>query len=560
MTDLPNEEVSRQSRDAWNRTAAAMRSARAEKHPGLVYPIEVTLKCEPRIAYLKELIEQALKLGHFTVGGERVEIDGFKIRDIEDWTTQLPPSAEEIFDLLSTRCAVQCEFCYLRMDTGNTVAKFNINRKSDIEKDVELRLLLAETGRRLFAPTFQLEEVLSHPLFFHAAERMRKISDQPFYLSTTGNALDERTIDRLEAVAPVEIRVSLNSSSPDVRARIMQDKSSTVLRSLGIMSSKHMRFSVSLVAWPAMAWSEIEETIRFADKSRPYAIFVILPGFTRTFSPQMVIDSDVYYREVAERIVALRYSVRTPLILHPRLFEQIALGYPPNTNLVIGVTPDSPAANATIRIGDIITGMDDFANIVSQRQLSNLLSLRHRSLKPFVSIHLLRDGEPMRFELDVHGAYRAGYPNKPPFEDHFGINLLSQGIAISDLREISRIASKRGARKVAIVTSRVVLPTLDDLIERWGTLLWGDLEVVPIVPENRFFGGNIFLGELMTGGDIAEAISELHARDPDFDLVLVPSPAFGPGGWWRDLAGEPFSRLKRRSKIPVELLICSPFE
>jgi hypothetical protein len=98
------------------------------------------------------------------------------------------------------------------------------------------------------------------------------------------------------------------------------------------------------------------------------------------------------------------------------------------------------------------------------------------------------------------------------------------------------------------------------MLDTWAPMVLPGLEVVPFVPENRFYGGNICLGELMTASDIACAIAELLYKRPDIEQIIVPSPAFGPGGWWRDLRGVPFIRLRATCPVSVDLLVCSPFE
>src|SRR5690606_33895602 len=122
--DLPYV-VSAAAAEAWRRTRLSINQRKRQKTDGLTYPIEVTLKGEPRIAYIKGLLELALSIGVFTKQGTPVPVDGFQLRDASHWTSRGKPTPEEFLELLSTRCSVKCEFCYLRMDPGGSVTQFN---------------------------------------------------------------------------------------------------------------------------------------------------------------------------------------------------------------------------------------------------------------------------------------------------------------------------------------------------------------------------------------------------------------------------------------------------
>jgi hypothetical protein len=549
------------SRRAWTRTHIRISSERkAVVHSNPAYPVEVTLKAEPRIEYIHRLLELALRYGHFTSGGREIRVTGFKLKCLEDWTRSGETSPEEILELLSERCEVKCEFCYLRMDPPGTVTKFNPNRAEHIVADVDLRLGLMAQGKRLFAPTFQLEEIIGHAEFPRVMRALRQQTDAVIYLNTTGAALNDHMLDFIASMEPVEVRVSLNSVNPAERQRIMHDKKGQVIAALQGLRRRNMRFSVSLVMWPNLTWKELEAAIRFADECGPYAIIAILPGFTRAFSDEELFDTSSYWAETVQRVSSLRHTIGTPLVAHPRLYEQNLLGYPSDQPIVIGVTPRSSAATAGVRIGDVIVGIGEFSSIVGCRQADSLLLIKHRQNPHTVSVTVRRGHDLVTLQLDVAKSYEKGYPYTPPSNDRFGIVLVTQGIAIGDLRELGRILKRRGVHSCGLATSSIVLPTLLAMMEQWKPVLFPECEIVPFVPANEFYGGNICLGELCTGSDLLKAIRALNVRRPDLELVIVPSPAFAPGGWWRDLEGASFTRLMRDSPLPVDILVCSAFE
>lgn len=559
MAADPYDALTRAASIAWTQMAREINAASRERANGLVYPIEVIRKTEPRIDYIHRLLSDLLQLGQFTRDGLPIAVDGFKLRSIEHWVERGTAQADEILELLSTRCAVKCEFCYLRMDPEASVTRFNVNRASDMQTDIDMRLDLLARGERLFVPTFQLEEIIGHPGFRRTISRLRAVYDGPISISTTGSLLNEEMLDFIQTLSPIELRISLNAVRPATRAKLMRDQHGVVLAALESMKRRHMRFSVSLVVWPTIEWSEIEETIKLAARCEPYGIFAILPGYTDRFASQEPFDGPTFWHEAVERLARLRHTIDTPLIAHPRMFEEVALDYPPNLPLVIGTITGSPAAKAGLRIGDIIVGVDGFNPLQSRRQAWNLLDLLRAQQVAKVELTVLRGRECLNIRLESAAA-APDYPHGPPFADGFGVVLISQGIAISDLREIARLAKRRKAKRVGLATSSVVAPSLSALLADWRPILFPDVEIVPFIPANRFYGGNIVLGELNTASDLLVAINELLKHDPTIDLVVVPSPAFGPGGWWRDLEGVAFQRLARASPCPVELLVCSSFE
>jgi len=83
-----------------------------------------------------------------------------------------------------------------------------------------------------------------------------------------------------------------------------------------------------------------------------------------------------------------------------------------------------------------------------------------------------------------------------------------------------------------------------------------EIEIQVIVPPNRFFGGNIFMGDLLVVDDFIEAIKEYLQRETAPDLIVLPSTPFSLGDWRRDLTGRVYKEIERAVGIPVVLLDC----
>ncbi|MDD4859053.1 MAG: hypothetical protein PHR56_02485, partial [Dehalococcoidales bacterium] len=73
----------------------------------------------------------------------------------------------------------------------------------------------------------------------------------------------------------------------------------------------------------------------------------------------------------------------------------------------------------------------------------------------------------------------------------------------------------------------------------------------------RYFGGNIFMGDLLVVQDFIDAIAEYIERTGKRpDLVIIPSSPFNLSGWGRDLTGRVYLDIQRHAGVPVELLPC----
>ncbi|MGB2854258.1 MAG: hypothetical protein WBC55_07400, partial [Dehalococcoidia bacterium] len=87
--------------------------------------------------------------------------------------------------------------------------------------------------------------------------------------------------------------------------------------------------------------------------------------------------------------------------------------------------------------------------------------------------------------------------------------------------------------------------------------LFGNLRIDIGVPQNSFFGGNIFMGDLLVVQDFIDFIREyLKGNGGRPDLIVIPSSPFSLGGWGRDLTGRVYLDIEREVGIPVELLEC----
>ena len=132
----------------------------------------------------------------------------------------------------------------------------------------------------------------------------------------------------------------------------------------------------------------------------------------------------------------------------------------------------------------------------------------------------------------------------------YGI-ILPQGVGREAIAGLVRQVRGAGARRVLLLTSTLMKKPMMQLVAASGGL--EGVEVEWEVPENRYLGENIFMGDLLTVED----------------YVGSPAPAGGGGRaaprpgprprspfstWRRDIAGRAFYEIGRRTGLAVEML------
>jgi hypothetical protein len=110
---------------------------------------------------------------------------------------------------------------------------------------------------------------------------------------------------------------------------------------------------------------------------------------------------------------------------------------------------------------------------------------------------------------------------------------------------------------VLLLTSTLVRPVLEQCLAESHLLSRPGLRLDIEVPRNRFFGGNVHMGDLLVVQDFIDHIKEYIDRTKKApDLVVIPSTPFGLGQWGRDLTGRVYLDIKRDVGVHVELLEC----
>ena len=78
---------------------------------------------EPRIELIDTMLKSLLDLVELEYRGEPVRVDGFRLRNLEDWRTADETSLQQNLGSLSTVCNCRCTFCY---EDGNPDGLFEL--------------------------------------------------------------------------------------------------------------------------------------------------------------------------------------------------------------------------------------------------------------------------------------------------------------------------------------------------------------------------------------------------------------------------------------------------
>ncbi|WP_298953752.1 radical SAM protein [uncultured Methylobacterium sp.] len=515
-------------------------------------PLHSIAATEPRIALLARqwgLLSGFLKVERHAEGARsEASIDGFALRDLEDWTIPSSGHPAEVYEYLARVCNVACKFCYL---FGNPDQLAVARGKAVISRDemaTRLRFHRPERGTTLFSAQWEINEFLVDPKLGGVLRHLRSQSCEPFYFITNGSPLKPSIIDILHEFRPVQLMISINTIEDGRRAEVMQEnenQTAIARASLERLAAAQIPFAISLAAFPDFGLDELERTIRSAEALGAALVRINLPGFTRQAPYRSEVDLDTYWPEVRDWVRRLRAEVTVPLLLIPSAFDCNPAD--PLEPRALGAIPGSPIAAAGLRAGDVVRAIDGMA-IATRSELQSLLLMKRGAF----ALDIDRDGRPLKLAVDT--LRRPEYP----WDGHVLCKyLFPWGLALApslsrfDAMHVADVVEESGARDCWILTSDIMRPMAEALLESYAPSVRARVRLVPI--RNRFLGGNIQIMDMATIGDMADTVareSESSGRRPD--LVMLAQTAFNVEG--RDLRGRHWGDLERAIGVPVRLI------
>ena len=484
----------------------------------------------------------------------------FSLRNYDHWTTKSSGEPFEILGVLSKDCNAKCDFCYVLGNPSNTavkLVKFTSNKSGE---EALVRLEYFKRGLKLPIPTYDTEEITTHPDFYSICDGIRQVSNECISITTNGYTLTEENVKKLAKYKPITISLSLNATKPETRKWLMRGHYRRGLESLHFLHKYRIPCAVTIVAWPRVQIDEIIESVRYVDQFNARSISVLLGGYTKLFPNPPEYRIPEYWNEVIDKIQYLREEIETPFIIQPRLYEE-QYAYPKETlgcSRIIGVNKFSSAKLAGLKVNDVIINVNN-QPILSRNQCLSLLSI-NRKERNVTSLIVKRKGKKIRFNIDPDNYDNENYIYDEPFNDIYGLHLMGQDLKISSIREIFKQIELYKARRILLLTSMIVKPFLVNALKKYAPVYCKDsIEFDLQVPPNNFLGGNIIMGDMLVLDDFYEFI-ETYLKTNKIDLVLIPSGPFNYGGWLRDMKGQPFVLLQYAFNIPVEIIKAPYFE
>lgn len=262
----------------------------------------------------------------------------------------------------------------------------------------------------------------------------------------------------------------------------------------------------------------------------------------------------------------LRSRLDSPLLIFPPIFEELATEKRFNLPRIMGVIRGSPAKQAGIECGDIITAVNDLP-VYSRPQAFRVLQILEKLGSEEVCLKIERGSNKMDVAVgrlyDEEGALSRSLildEGKTHFYFPYGI-VLSSGFQLSWLGRLRETILEKGAKRVLFLSSWLMKPLFEQAMEEERVLQGIDVQFYVRVPKNDFFGGNIFIGDMLVYSDFISAIREFISREgvrPD--LVLIPGSTFPDQHWKRDLCGVFFGEIERLTGVGVELIECDSIQ
>jgi wyosine [tRNA(Phe)-imidazoG37] synthetase (radical SAM superfamily) len=515
---------------------------------------------EPRIDFLRQQLESLLSVVELEGRGQVVEIDGFRLKDLNDWRSPSACEPVEIFGHLATRCNCDCVFCYLK---GNPPSLALTQPRRTAQEEYEevktrIRYFSPEAKRTLFPSLGGIYEPLAHPHCLEALQALRGKTSKPFKIATNGERLTPELIAGLASLQPIYLYLSLNSSSPERRRRLMRSQHPQVaIDALPLLRDKGIPYAVVIVPWPMDSLTEMLEdlsaTVSYAEENEAHLVEINLPGYSRYFSGQELFDLDEVWSATTSRVRKLREEIICPIVTMPSMYEENLYEEQKNLPRVIGVVKNSPASLCGLKLGDIILEINGL-KIHNRPQARDILSLLQKGEEGQACLTIKRGSHELQPAIELK---KFSYPYSRFTDNHLGVIFLGTGLRLSYIERLKGIIQSYKASHVLFLSSALVKPTLEQCLAE--THLLGDprFQIDIEIPRNKFFGGNIFMGDLLVVQDFIDYIKEYLERSKKSpDLIVIPSSPFNLGQWKRDLTGRVYLDIEREVGIPVELLEC----
>lgn len=524
----------------------------------MYYDINGVKRLEPRIEYIKKSLEEILKLVDLEYNGETVKVDGFKLKNLNNWIIDNPFSDPAvIYNHCARQCAAKCKFCYLK---GNP-PDLSIS-KSKCPADINeiltrIKYYDPENGKALFNSSYEYRETLQYPYIKDVLSEIRKKTSEPFFITTNGAVLNEDMVKYLEEIKPLLLIVSIIVINEGLRNKLVNSPDDHVaINSITLLKKYNIPYVASITMWPDISFEDLERTIEYCDKNNPYYIRIALPGFTKYSFPDEPFETETYWKETIAFVRKIRSKYKSPILIFPPIVEEVMFDENLNEPIISGVISNSLASKLKIQFGDKIKSINGI-EISNREHAVKLLSFFDKNNVSNLEIELYRDSEIIKMRIDEKDykqytqdfkAFKWSY-----FYFPYGI-ILSSGFKENYVSDIDDIMKKNN--NVVLFSSKYIRPFLLKYIENKEYYENHRLNI--IIPKSNYLGGNIVMGDMMVVSDYIDSLDEYLQNNNKPDLILIPSSSFPDYMWKRDLRGIYYKEIERKYGIKVDLLKCEP--
>lgn len=511
---------------------------------------------EPRIQHIQSLINLVLSIVDLEYEGEKVEIDGFRLKNLDDWVVDDFFGSSSMISHLARKCDSDCKFCYHKGYPKN----FSIGAKSSfiskLEMDTRMHFYKPKEGKSLFVSSYEQKEVLYDPKTLGYLNELREKSDELIMINTNGLGLTEEVIKELKKLEPLIVIYSVNSIDQNERDELMQN---SVVKSgmhiLEMLKENEISYVASVAMWPTMEISSIMNAIDVVSDYEPYFIRLIMPGYTDHFKEKPTEDFEKHFSKCVDGIMDLRKKIEVPLVIYPEAY--VADRYQLyNSAYLIGVVKGSPAYFAGLKSGDIITAINGI-NIDIRSAAKTILNFMSQYEEELV-IDYLREGNK---KITTLKPSKSTYPysdflvNAP-----FGI-MMSGSLEKNYIKQIDNLIKQNNAVNILFMTSELMKSQSAELFQLCNYPLISETRKITLcTPKSIYLGGNMIVGDMLTHIDYVAEINQHLDLGEKIDLVIIPSSTYyGSNQWKRDMSGMYYKEIEWETGIKTELLECSCF-
>jgi hypothetical protein len=523
------------------------------------------VRTEPRLEMISRGLRRALRLGSFRGHGRLLAVDGFRLRDLRQWS-RYPGVLNANIGSISSHCNCDCEFCFEK-DARHSDMGLGRGLLTRQEVETRCRYYSRETQTGLLpAERAYLEPFVNR----HCLEILERVHahapDEMIVITTNGSFLTEEVVAGLARLKPIVLGVSLNASSVEMRLRSMRDHSpqaaATALACPGLLRKYEIPFVASYVPWPSKPLSDMEEAIRLIDRCDGVLARVCMPSWARWMHSEPPFEHLAYWNEILNVVERIRSEVTVPIYVAPNMCTLHTM-----RPVVHGTVKHSPAAMAGMRYGDIIQAVDG-QPVLTRPEVAALLDSRARDLRATTTRFTVeRNGNRLEIEIPhVRDPEEVAYPSKcllgyvgPPCCSVRSLGIyLPDGFQLSSFVRLKEIVEDYPGKPVLFYISPLAGPHFREGMSLLGeTAVFLDIAEVYVEPLwPRYWGGNVMVGDLWTNRDIIEHTRKWMERTgvrPE--VIIVPNTYMSDGG--RDLLGRPYIDVERALDVEVRLLQCN---